>query len=564
MGRTIWRRMQAGAAAAALAALAACGGGGDDRPPAAADDELVGGDYDTFTGAPPGGTLVVLSEGEPDGLNPLTYDSNPAYQIVHLLFRALARRDSTLTGYTPDLLERWEVQPDSSVLLHLRPGVQWHDGTPVTAEDVVFTIERQGDEAVASPRQADVGAVASAEAVDSMTVRVRFERFGPATVNALLEVVPVPKHLLDTVPPERMRFTGFSQRPVGNGLFRFGEWNKGQDITVVANEDAPEGRPALDRVTMRQVPDATARLTELMSGNAGLTKITSEQRQQVESARGVELHAAARVRPAWIAWNVDRFPVNDPAVRRAILMGLDRPAIVQGLLGEDAEAALSPIPPGLGGQGPNVRPIPHDPAAARQLLQQAGWQDTDNDGVLEKGGRPLRVEVEYSSADPVRADVLVAMQAQLREIGVQLVPRAFERTTWVERLRGRDFMGSFWGWGYGPGVMGPNAEMVFHSRSIPPGGPNFAGYSSPRVDALVDRILVEADTTQARALWTQLEQALIDDAVYAPIFLDPEFYAVHQRFGNVKMRGPEWWEDVIYWHVPPNQRIARDRARPGG
>jgi hypothetical protein len=71
---------------------------------------------------------------------------------------------------------------------------------------------------------------------------------------------------------------------------------------------------------------------------------------------------------------------------------------------------------------------------------------------------------------------------------------------------------------------------------------------------------VENDTTRARGLWKQLEQQVIDDAVYAPIFLDPEFYAVHQRFANVKFRGPEWWEDVIYWSVPENRRLPRDRA----
>jgi peptide/nickel transport system substrate-binding protein len=153
------------------------------------------------------------------------------------------------------------------------------------------------------------------------------------------------------------------------------------------------------------------------------------------------------------------------------------------------------------------------------------------------------------------------MQAQLRRVGVDLVPRSYERTTWVERLRGREFTGSFWGWGWGPGVMGPNAEMLFHSRSIPPNGPNFAGYRNPRVDALIDSILVMNDSTRARGLWRSLEQQVIDDAVYAPIFLDPEFYAVNDRFANVKFRGPEWWEDVIFWSVPADKRLPRDRMR---
>jgi peptide/nickel transport system substrate-binding protein len=545
--------------AAVVSTLAACGGGDRTERPTA--DGAVAGDHETFTGGPPGGTAVVLAEGEPDMLNPLVWESNMAYQVVHLLFRGLGRRDSTLVSYEPDLLERWEQPDERTALLHLRPGIHWHDGRPVTAEDVVFTIERQGAEETASTRAGDVAAVESVRMVDSMTVEVKFSRVGPASLNALLEVVPVPRHLLDTVPAERLRFAAFNERPVGNGLFRFVSWQKGQQVTVEANPDAPEGRPPLDRIVVRVVPEPTARLTELLNGAGDLAKISADQRERVESARGVNVATAAQVRPGWIAFNADRAPVNDARVRRAFLMAVDRNAIVKGLMGPQAEPSLSPIPPALGGQGSEVRAIPHDPAQAGRLLDEAGWRDSNGDGIRDQGGRPLRIEVEYSSADPVRADLLVAMQAQLRRVGIDLVPRGMERTTWVERLRNRQFTASFWGWGWGPGVMGPNAEMVFHSRSIPPNGPNFAGYSNPQADQLIDRILAEADEGRAARLWRQLEQILIDDAVYAPVFLDPEFYAVNDRFGSVRFRGPEWWEDVIYWHVPEDRRLPRDRAR---
>ena len=542
-------------------ALAACGGGGDAGGGGAAkggNDEAPPGNFDTFGGGPPGGTLVVLWEGEPDNLNPVTYDANPAYQMVHLMFRALARRDSTLSGYVPDFLERWEQPDPTTVILHVRPGIRWHDGRPTSARDVVFTIERQKDEKVASTRQGDVEAVTSVRAVDSMTVEVKLARPGPSTLNSLLEVVPVPAHLLENVAPDQFRFAPFNNQPVGNGLYRFVRWDKGQQVIVEANPDAPQ-RPSLDRIILRVVPDASARLTGLLNGEGDLAKLTSEQVAQVRNARNVELESAAKVRPAWIVWNVDRAPVNDPAVRRAFLMSINRQQLAEGMFGEAEAAALSPIAPALREHSADVRPIPYDPAGAQRLLEQAGWRDANGDGVREKGGQPLRLEVEYSSADPVRADMLVAIQAEARKVGIDLAPRAYERTTWVSRLRAREFMGSFWGWGWGPGVVGPNARMLFHSESVPPGGPNFGGYRNPQVDALIDSVIVETDTTRARAMWRRIEQTLIDDAVYAPIFLDPEFYGVNNRFRGVKFRGPEWWEDVIYWWVPENLRTGRDR-----
>ena len=132
----------------AALALAACGGGGDQpgqRGAGGVDDTPPAGNFNTLGGGPPGGTLVVLSEGDADNLNPLTFDSNPAYQLVHLMFRALARRDSTLSNYTPDFLERWEQKDPTTVILHVRPGIKWHDGVPTSAEDIVYTINLQKD-----------------------------------------------------------------------------------------------------------------------------------------------------------------------------------------------------------------------------------------------------------------------------------------------------------------------------------------------------------------------------------------------------------------------------------
>lgn len=543
-----------------LALLATgCGGGDDDR---AGPADAPAGDYNTLSGGPPGGTLVVLAEREPDDLNPLTYDSYPADQVNHLIFRTLARRDSTLSGYRPDLARSWELSPDSGALIvHLRDDVRWHDGVPVTAEDVAWTLEMQRDDRVASPRKPYVAAAGAVSATDSFTVRIELEQRGPYAVNSLLELMPAPKHLLDTVPPERLRFSPFGRNPVGNGLFRFGGWQQGQSVTLEVNTEAPEGRPALDRVVLRFIPDVNAAMTELLAGQADLLKIPTEQRERVEAAPNVELHSAARVRPAWIAWNTRQPPLDDVRVRRALLMGVDRPQLVEGLLGGAGEAAFSPIPTRLREHSPDVRPLPYNPAAAQRLLEEAGWRDTNGDGVRDKGGRPLRLEVEYSSTDPIRADMLVAIQEMLRQIGVQLVPRPLESTTWVERLRNREFQGSFWGWGWGPGVVGPNAEAVFHSRSIPPGGPNFASYRNPRVDALLDSVQVQGDTAQARRMWREIEQHLIDDAVYAPIFLDPELFALNDRFANVRFRGIEWWEDVPFWYVPLDRRLPRDRAR---
>jgi peptide/nickel transport system substrate-binding protein len=536
--------------------LPACG----DRRDAV--DAVTGGDHGTLGGGPAGGVLVVLADREPDQLNPLTFSSTPAYQAVYLMFRRLALRDSTLSGYGPDLARSWEIPDDTTLILSLRDDVVWDDGVPVTADDVVFTIERQRDPATGSPRLADVEAVTSVTARDSFTVVVGMSRTGVYDINALLEVVPVPRHLLADVAPAEMRNAPFGRRPVGNGFYRFGTWNAGQSLTLEVNADKPDGRAAIDRIVMRFVPDMNAAMTELLTGQGDLIpRLPPTHKPRVDAAANVTAYGGPRVRPAWLALNTRRPPLDDVRVRRALLMAIDRQALADGLFGDVGEPAWSPIPPALREHTPGVRAIPYDPDAARRLLAEAGWRDTNNDGIVDRAGRPLRIEAEFISTDQTRQDVLVAIQSMLRGVGIDLAPRAYESSTWVQHLRDGSFAASFWGWGWGPGVVGPNAVMIFHSRSIPPAGPNFAAARNPRIDELIDAVLVTADTSDQRPLWTEIEQLLIDDVVYAPIYMDPELFGVHSRFRNVRFRGLEWVEDAIHWHIDPADRLPRDRSR---
>ncbi len=537
-------------------------GGCSDAGDGSASPDGAAGTYNTVSGGPPGGTLVVLADREPDQLNPLTFNTTPGYQAVHLMFRALARRDSTLSGYAPDLAKSWRMESDSVLLIELRTDVLWDDSTRVTADDVVFTIEKQRDPETASPRRSDVTAVKSVVARDSFTVAVTMSRTGLYSVNALLEVVPVPKHILGDIPSAKLRDAPFGRQPVGNGYYKFASWTSGQNLTLEVNPGKPDGRAAIDRIVMRFIPDISAAMTELMTGSGDLIpKLPSSQKNSVAASSNVKVYNGPRVRPAWIAWNTRKAPLDDKRVRTALLMAVNRPEIVKALFGADGTVAYSPVPEVLREHSPSVRAVPFDIAGARLLLSQAGWTDTDGDGLVDKGGKALRIQVDFISSDKTREDVLVAMQSMLRQIGVDLAPRAYESSAWVGRLRDGSFTASFWGWGWGPGVAGPNAEAVFHSRSIPPNGPNFAASRNPRADALIDSTLSVTDTTRARALWAQLEQILIDDAVYAPIYMDPELFAVHSRFRNVKFRGIEWVEDVPYWYVDPAQRLPRDRAK---
>ncbi|CAA9348574.1 MAG: ABC transporter, substrate-binding protein (cluster 5, nickel/peptides/opines) [uncultured Gemmatimonadetes bacterium] len=545
----------------AVALLAGCSPA-DSRHTAGAEGEQVP-DAHRY-----GGTAVVLLAQDLQPLNPLVADIRPNLQLHQLApFTPVLRYDAALNPL-PGLAERWDTVRVASDTLqltfHLRRDVRWHDGRPTTADDVLFTFERIKDPKSASPHAAMLQLYSSqAERLDSFTVRFRV-RSSPDFLVFWMIRPPAPKHLLQDAAPEMLREHPFgSARPVGNGPFRFVRRIPGQDWVFEVNADHPQalgGRPYLDRLVFRIAPDATSRLTEILTGTADIAAVPSSRAEEIRRTAGLRLHSFADGEWSYIGWNLRLPPFHDVRVRQALALALNRQAMANAVANGPADAGRSTVTPvdwAYDADDPELT-LPHDPARARRLLEDAGWRTYDGAGVLRnEAGQPFRFVLKFPSGSESSREAAIITQAQLRQIGVDVVVQEVELKTLIHQLEGRvnqrgervrDYQAVILGWV--DGAFFKNDLPYLHSRA----SMNETGFSNARVDSLLDSLRVTMDRKAAGPLWQEYQRLLAREQPYTVLFYPNSLFAVRERLRGVEMDRRGFLATVAHWWIPPNRR----------
>lgn len=526
---------------AAAVVLAACGGGGDQ----------AGGGQGGDAGTPQqGGTAVIGVRSDFGGFNPVTNSATVTDDVIkHMLFTPLVQYDEKL-NVQPYLAESWQLT-DTAVTFRLREGVTWHDGQPVTAEDVKFTFDlAKNPESAAGIIAAYLNMVKSATVVDPRTIRFGFVAPHASPLEGFWWA-PVPRHLLQGVAPAELSRAPYNLRPVGSGPFKFGDWKQGQQLMLEAYPQFPQamgGRPRLDRAVFRIVPEATTRLTELSNGamHVDLSILPAEAQQVQQQSGGAEVQSFPSREFTYVGWNNEREPFRDARVRRALTMAINRPELIQALMFGFAEPAGAVIPP-FSPMNPGLQPLPFDPAGAKRLLQEAGWQDTDGDGILEKGGRPLRFSLITNAANQLFQDIATVMQRQLRQAGAQVDIRTVEFQTMLQQHKARDYDAILtnWSWDY----FRPDPSPLFSCEEARKRlSPNRTGYCNPQADQLVQSALREPDAARAKQGWTQFSQILQQDQPLTLLYWTEELVGVGPNLQGVEtdargelVSAPRWW-----------------------
>jgi peptide/nickel transport system substrate-binding protein len=554
-------------AMASAVALSACGRDAPGRSDAASD--LIP-EAERF-----GGTAVAALMLDLQSMNSLT--SNETYSRMvqrEVLFMPLLKYDEKLEAM-PWLAEQWDtvrVAPDTLELtFHLRGDVRWHDGTPTAAEDVRFTYQRVKDASVGSSIASSFAHYGPhAEVVDASTIRFRL-RPHAEFLDGWTELAIMPRHILGEVPPDRLAQHPFgTSQPVGNGPFRFVRRTPGQEWVFEANPDFPEalgGRPYLDRLVFRAIPEATTLLIELQTGGVHVYMgVRTPQAPLIAADPNSRLLSAPSPSWAFIAWN-SRLPLFEtPEVRRALSMGIDRHGIVQALLDRSTVTGRSPVTPvhwAFDAEDPQTS-LPHDPEAAKRLLAQAGWTDRNGDGLLEDAqSRPFRFSLLVPQGNDTGRDVAQIIQAQLRTLGIDVRPSSVEGNTLIGQITGRvnprgererNFEAVMMGW---TDSHRKDDTNLFHSRNL--NGPfQIAGYSNPRVDVLLDTLGLILDRGQARPLWKEYQSLLTQDAPMTVLYYPNRLAGVNRRLQGVEVDARGELVSVARWWISPEQRGRTD------
>jgi peptide/nickel transport system substrate-binding protein len=518
-----------------LALLAACDAGADRS---VADPGLYGG------------TLVVAGPADLDRANPLvTGDAYTQEVNRFLLFLPLVRYAPDLS-IEPYLAESWTMQGDTSVTFVLRQDVRWHDGVPTTAEDVRFTIAAAMDPAVGYPNAGPFANWLGIEVLDSFTVRARFRAHAdPLGTLALLPIAPA--HLLSALPAAELGTAAFNGAPVGNGPFRFVSRQASDRWVFEANPDFPAdlgGRPYLDRIVWRVIPERQAQLTELLTGNADLALSPPSDRFGESAEPGTHAVIRPSFKYAFIGWNGKRAPFGDARVRRALTLALDRAQMIQVLRAGQGTLATGPIHPDHWAYDAALAPLPFDPVAAKTQLAESGITDRDGDGTLDRpDGRAFGFDLEYQASSEFNRNLAELIQAQLSEIGIRVRPRPVDWNTLVSHVSSpeRDFDAVVMGW---EAEFRPDVRDLFHSAAME--GPfQLASYANAAVDTLIDRAATIVDREASLPVWHALQRILRDEQPWSFLYYYPDLLLANERLRGADMDLRGVFAAVQRWSV---------------
>jgi peptide/nickel transport system substrate-binding protein len=368
-----------------------------------------------------GRTVLYASGADLQSINPLLTIHPAARQVQrYVLLTTLARYDSALAP-EPYLARGWSWSADRRALtFHLRTSVRWHDGVPTTAADVAFTLDAARTAETGYPRLNDLSGITAVATPDDSTVTISFAAPVARFPDVLTDLSIVPRHLLDTVPLSRLRQAAWNEHPVGNGPFRFVAHEPNRRWVFEANPDFPAelgGPPKLDRFIVVVVDEPTTKLAALTSGELDVAGIQPAHASFVRKDPDLRVVSYPLNLTYGLVFNTRKPPFNDPAVRRAVSLALDREEIVGGYLYGFGTPAWGPVPPDVPGYLLPAHP-PESTAAARALL----------------GGRRVRFELLTVGSGEAALEQMI--QARLAGIGIDARIRQLELAAFLDRTYG--------------------------------------------------------------------------------------------------------------------------------
>ena len=428
--------------------------------------------------------------------------------------------------YAVELLPAMEHNP--VIVFHLRPGVRFHDGHPVSAEDVRFTYESIMNPANLSPRLADYEPVKKVEVLDPLFIRIVYKRlYSPALGTWAMGVLP--EHRLNETALKdearrlgkdqagfTMRQSAFNREPVGCGPFVFQEWKADQYIILDRFLDYWEGPPRYQRYVYRIIPDPLTQEMEFYAGTIDNYGVQPHQVERLQNDPRFQEFSGLSFGYTYIGYNMRREPFTDPRVRQALGMAIDVDKIIKYVLYGQAERITGPFVKQSEYYNPNAFQLPYDPEGALRLLSEAGYSKNAA-GLLEKNGKPLQFTLITNSGNDLRKAMLTIAQDAWKQLGVDVRTDVLEWSVFIqERVNKLDFDALILGWSMG---IEPDLYQIWHSSQSNPYQLNFVGFHNQEADELIVKIRQEYDVNRQRELCHRLHEIIAREQPYTFLYV---------------------------------------------
>lgn len=512
-------------------------------------------DYNKTSPSTQGGTLIDAMTGEPSTLIYMVAGESASAAVTANIFNKLLKYNANL-DLEGELVERWQISSDSkTITFTLKPNLQWADGKPLTSQDVMFTWQAVTNEKTASPYASDYQLVKNATAPDPRTFIVTYDQAYAPALDSWAGLQILPKHLLEN---QDLHTTAFARKPIGSHFYQLDKWNSGENIKLSKNPKSVLGEANIAQLVTRIIPDNSAQFLELMADNIdsmGLDPIKYSRiiPSRPELQEKLALYKELGNSYTYMGFNLKHQPFDDLRVRLAINYAIDKQEIIDGVyLGLGINIA-SPYKPGTRWSNPTLKPYTYDVQKAKTLLKEAGFEDTNGDGILERDGKPFSFEI-LTNQNKEREKSAVLIQRRLREVGIDVQIRAIEWASFISRfIKTGDFDAVILGWGLG---LDPDQFNIWHSSQQQPGQFNFIGYQNAKVDRLLELGRVELDPNKRMAIYHEFSRVLFEDSPIIYLSAGYGLTAINKRVKGIQSPVPPAGVgyDAHQWYIPESLR----------
>lgn len=495
-----------------------------------------------------GGSIFFGTIGEASNLIPYLTSDSASHEVADLIYTAPLRYNKDLQP-EPWAAESWSMEDGGKRMrFTLRKGILWEDGQELTAEDVAFTCKLAADPATGSPYAEDFLRIKELRVIDRYTFEVRYDQFFARAVSTWMNPI-LPKHILEG---QNIRSTPFARKPMGAGPYRLKSWEPGSRIVLEASPSYFAGKPHIDEVVYRIIPDNATMFMETRAGRLDVMDLSPLQylRQTSSPEWQSRFHKFRYIASVYIflGFNLEHPFFKDVRVRRAISMAIDREGIIKGVLLGQGVPAFGPFKPGSWPYHPGLKPMPRNIAAARALLAEAGFADHNGDGLLDRDGQPLAFTILTNQGNEQRILAATVMQSQLREVGIDVRIRTVEWAAFIREFvnKGR-FDAVLLGWTI---PQDPDLFSVWHSSQTFEGGLNFTHYRNPEVDKLLEEAQSTPDQKKRAELYYRIQEIFDAEQPYCFLFVPYALPVVQRRFQGIEPALAGIMYNFEKWWIP--------------
>lgn len=488
-------------------------------------------------------TIVLSLSQEPQTLNPVSSLDVYSSTVISFVYDSLFEIDKGL-NYIPKMVESYSVSSDSRVFrFTLRKDVRWHDGVPLTVDDIIYTYSMITNPiSKAFNKVAQYRDVEYVKKIDDYTFEVKYKQPYAPALESWAFLTPIPKHIFEK---EDFQTTKYNSFPVGSGPYYVKKIVPGQYLVLekVTNYWDTQKEPKIKKIIFRILKDPTVEFNALKVGDTDLARIRPidwvNQAQTTSFQEKFNTFKYYTLNISQIALNLKDEILSDKLVRKALAHSINKEEIKKSIYFNLAEPISGPFPPNSWAFNPNVKDYEFSLEKASALLDKAGWIDTDADGVRDKNGKKLSIELIIPQGSENGIKIGEIFKETLKKIGVELNIRILEWSMVTKTIDSRTFQMVMFGWSLS---IDPDPYDIWHSSQTN-NGINYVYYSNPEVDRLCEMGRRMFDKNKRKQIYSRVHEIITDDLPYLFLFSQASLVGVSKR-----VKGPDPSTPGIYWN----------------